>query len=273
VHVHGDRLAAHGSDGDVARLLRAGGLSTTGIRVEQLTGPVPLAAVLDETHDAGVDAVVVDAEQDAHLALVAAAARLAQRPLLLVGSGGLAGHLREEPPARTEEPHGSAVTTARPGGRTLVVVGSYSAEARAQRARLLARGVPQVLLTDDEDRTTDEVRTALRAGPVVLGPDPDQPVVRNRAADVAGSLARVVAGALELAETLLLTGGETARTALLHAGIDRLTVRGEVEPGIVASHAPGPGVDVVTKAGAFGDPDALLRCLAAHPDNPDPKES
>jgi uncharacterized protein YgbK (DUF1537 family) len=271
VHVHGDRLTGHGSDGDVARLLRAGGLSTTGIRVEQLTDPAPLAAVLDETHAAGVDAVVVDAEQDEHLALVAAVAGLAKRPLLLVGSGGLAGHLAENPAARTETFHGSAVRRARLGGRALVVVGSYSPEARAQRARLLAAGVPQVLLADDEDRTLEQVRTALRAGPVVLGPHPDQPVVRSRAADVAGSMARVAAGALDLAGTLLLTGGETARTVLLHAGIDRLTVHGEVEPGIVASHAPGPGVEVVTKAGAFGDPDALLRCLAAHPDTPDPE--
>jgi uncharacterized protein YgbK (DUF1537 family) len=61
--------------------------------------------------------------------------------------------------------------------------------------------------------------------------------------------------------TLVATGGETARAVLTRAGVSRLLVTGEVEPGVVRARVPERELDVVTKAGAFGDPEALLRCL------------
>jgi uncharacterized protein YgbK (DUF1537 family) len=48
---------------------------------------------------------------------------------------------------------------------------------------------------------------------------------------------------------------------LTAAGVSRLVVAGELEPGVVHSHVPELDLDVVTKAGAFGDPETLLRCL------------
>jgi hypothetical protein len=45
------------------------------------------------------------------------------------------------------------------------------------------------------------------------------------------------------------------------AGVDHLRVIGELEPGVVRGHVPHLGLDLVTKAGAFGDREALLRCL------------
>jgi D-threonate/D-erythronate kinase len=61
---------------------------------------------------------------------------------------------------------------------------------------------------------------------------------------------------------LVATGGETARAALDALGIRRLRLLGEVEPGLPISVAdrwvrPMP---VVTKAGAFGSTQALVRC-------------
>jgi 4-hydroxythreonine-4-phosphate dehydrogenase len=61
---------------------------------------------------------------------------------------------------------------------------------------------------------------------------------------------------------LVATGGETARAVLDALGIHRLRLLGEVEPGLPFSiadcwvrHLP-----VLTKAGAFGSPLALVRC-------------
>jgi uncharacterized protein YgbK (DUF1537 family) len=48
---------------------------------------------------------------------------------------------------------------------------------------------------------------------------------------------------------------------LRSAGVEHLRVTGELEPGIVRAHVVQRGLEVVTKAGAFGDRDALLRCL------------
>jgi 4-hydroxythreonine-4-phosphate dehydrogenase len=58
------------------------------------------------------------------------------------------------------------------------------------------------------------------------------------------------------------TGGETARAVLGTLGATRLDVLGELEPGVVRCAVPGRGLGLTLKAGAFGDPDTLLRCLA-----------
>ena len=94
-------------------------------------------------------------------------------------------------------------------------------------------------------------------------PDPDAPVNRARAQKVASRLAHVALPALASVGTLVVTGGETARAVLMHAGIDQLVVCGELEPGVVWSQVPGRALSVVTKAGAFGDPGVLVRCIEA----------
>ena len=61
---------------------------------------------------------------------------------------------------------------------------------------------------------------------------------------------------------LVATGGETARAVLDALGIHRLRLLGEVEAGLpfsVADHWVRP-LPVITKAGAFGSPQALVRC-------------
>jgi 4-hydroxythreonine-4-phosphate dehydrogenase len=63
--------------------------------------------------------------------------------------------------------------------------------------------------------------------------------------------------------TLVVTGGETARAVLMAAGVDQLVVRGELEPGVVWSTVSGRALSVMTKAGAFGDPGVLVRCIEA----------
>jgi 4-hydroxythreonine-4-phosphate dehydrogenase len=94
-------------------------------------------------------------------------------------------------------------------------------------------------------------------------PDPDAPVDLDRAQTVASRLAHVALPALAGVGTLVVTGGETARAVLTHAGVDQLVVCGELEPGVVWSRVPGRALSVVTKAGAFGDPGVLVRCIEA----------
>ncbi|MGZ3371349.1 MAG: nucleotide-binding domain containing protein, partial [Caulobacteraceae bacterium] len=60
---------------------------------------------------------------------------------------------------------------------------------------------------------------------------------------------------------LAVTGGETARAVLSAAGVRALEVRGELEPGVVLSMAG--ALPVVTKAGAFGRADSLVRAVEA----------
>ena len=244
VHVDGSPLRAHGSDGDVVGLLERGGLRSV---------LVP-ATALAEARAAGHHAVVVDARSEADLAAVVDAAELATFPVLLVGSGGLTRLLAA--PTRASYEHRPAP------GPTLVVVGSYAEASRAQRARLVESGLAAVTLDD-----VSGLRSALAAGPVVLSPDPDAPVLRAEAPAVARALADAAGDVLDEVGTLVATGGETARSLLTAAGVTRLVVIGEIEPGVVCGRVPELELDVITKAGGFGDADTLLRCLptTVHP--------
>jgi uncharacterized protein YgbK (DUF1537 family) len=81
---------------------------------------------------------------------------------------------------------------------------------------------------------------------------------------LSAALADLVAPRLSKIGGLVATGGETARAVLTRAGVVGLRVQGEVEPGIPLCTALGAVViPVVTKAGAFGDTMALVRCLDA----------
>ena len=65
---------------------------------------------------------------------------------------------------------------------------------------------------------------------------------------------------------LLLTGGETAIAVLRTLGASGLRLAGEIGPGLaLATLAGGPfdNLVVMTKAGGFGDADALVRVWKA----------
>jgi uncharacterized protein YgbK (DUF1537 family) len=63
---------------------------------------------------------------------------------------------------------------------------------------------------------------------------------------------------------LVLTGGDVAAAVCAALGTETLWLGGEIAPGLPWGTLEGgalPGVPVVTKAGSFGNGDALLRCL------------
>ncbi|MCC7264895.1 MAG: four-carbon acid sugar kinase family protein [Candidatus Latescibacteria bacterium] len=64
---------------------------------------------------------------------------------------------------------------------------------------------------------------------------------------------------------VVLTGGDTALAVCLGLGSSGIWLRGEVEPGIpwgVLADGPHAGLRVVTKAGGFGGPEALVQAVA-----------
>jgi uncharacterized protein YgbK (DUF1537 family) len=63
---------------------------------------------------------------------------------------------------------------------------------------------------------------------------------------------------------LILTGGDTAMAVLAPLGIEGIEIGGELLEGIMAGRVKGgrfSDAQVVTKAGAFGQDDALLRVV------------
>ncbi|MGN7150393.1 four-carbon acid sugar kinase family protein [Arthrobacter sp. SAFR-179] len=256
VHVNGVPHTKGNYDGDVAAALAAGGLTAEAAETSGRT-PEELARQLRDVQDRGIDAVVLDAVSDADLKTIAAAADLLDFPALLVGSGGLAGHI-----APRDEASAARNAQVRPVSRTLTVIGSYSGLARQQTDALVADGAEHITLdhaTLDGTAVPDLVAQAMARTDVVLTPDPMGAVDKSQALVVAEALARATAAGIGHCDALVLTGGETATAVLKALGAGSFTVLGEIEPGVVMSLLPEPLPLLVTKAGAFGDAGTLAR--------------
>lgn len=257
VHVNGAHNAQGSFDGDVAAALAAGGLSTELVDREAHRTPEELAAHLRDVQERGTDAVVLDAVSDDDLKHIAAAAALLDFPALMVGSGGLAGHI-----APRGEGRDVLRARARHVTRTLTVVGSYSGLARQQTEALVAAGAEHVTLDHqalEDPAAARKLAAAMLRTDVVLTPDPMGAVDTSQALVVAEALARATAAGVEHCEALVLTGGETATAVLKALRAGSFTVIGEIEPGVVMSLLPEPLPLLVTKAGAFGDAGTLAR--------------
>lgn len=207
----------------------------------------------------GVQALICDASTDEDLAAIAQASAAHWQAVFWAGSAGLAKAL--EP--WLQGTHAQAPAPAQ--GPVLSVVGSMASHSHGQARHLAeASGAlellldPQALLAGEHTHAA-AITQALDGGrDVVLTLDQ-----RHRAPEQAAALSQALAAslrpALSLAGTLIATGGETARALLEAAGIDHLELHAEPAPGLVRAHAlhHGRPLTVITKAGAFGAPDAL----------------
>ncbi len=146
--------------------------------------------------------------------------------MLAVGSGGLARQLAGA----------GATLLPRVTGPVLVVAGSPAVETQRQLERL----PPDVEVL----RTT--------------------PTAHRDQGEAASRLADIVAKRWAPPGLVVLTGGETARKVCEAIGVEAIQLTGEVQPGIpIGTFEGGPWhkTVVVTKAGGFGGPDALLDVL------------
>jgi uncharacterized protein YgbK (DUF1537 family) len=216
--------------GDLRALLSGAGLPAAQVDLATVRGG-GLAGALRAALATGARALACDAASDADLDRIARAGlKLRPRPLF-VGSAGLARALARTFPARRAAPRPAA--SRRP---VVAVVGSAS-PVSVRQARQLARVHSSLL-----------VQMAWSREPTSR----DIPAVRR--------LARLVAQAAPLAH-YVLTGGETARAVLDARKIRAFRLLGEVEPGVPFGMAR-DGTLVCTKAGAFGSPGTLVRCVA-----------
>jgi len=215
-------LRGEPQSGDLRAPLARAGLPATHVASASL-------ARLRAAISAGARAFVCDAASDADLDRIARAG-LALRPRpLFVGSAGLARALARTLPRRPAAPVPAA--GARP---VLTVVGSASPVSRRQ-ARALGAGDPLLIIDWRRVPTSRDIPRVRRLGRLVA----------RAARDV----------------HYVLTGGETARAVLDARGVRRLRLLGEVEPGVPFGMAR-DGTLVCTKAGAFGSPATLARCVA-----------
>lgn len=261
--------------GALAAMLDGAGLTSTVIDLATVrAGAEPLREALASAARAS-SVAVLDAEDDDDLARIAAAGlAMAAREdldngLVWIGSAGLAHALA----AAEEAPPAPIGTVASGPGGTLVVVGSLAAVSRAASRKLAAEPrmrhvpvAPDWLLGADADerrRWCETVSARLAVGDdvlveVAMGEVPDLAI----GARLATALGALLSPAARHLGALVATGGETAAALLAHVGVEGLTLIDEIEPGIALGLTRGRiAVPIVTKAGAFGSEDTLLRAV------------
>lgn len=250
---------------DIVQLLAHTGLSCGLVGIDTVrSGLTRLQRAIMQSTER-VDVVVCDAETDDDLRAIAKASLGNPSITALVGSGGLATHI---PQAIGIAPH----TEPRPrnfaSGATLFVAGSAASVTR-QQTRIL-ESIPEVatfratpaILHKSPMMCAQIVQTLQSSRDVLIVVDGGEHCSLHDGQFLTQALSDLVFRCAQFLGALVATGGETARAVLDALGIQRLRLLGEVEAGLPFSVADGwaRALPVITKAGAFGSPRALVRC-------------
>lgn len=278
----GGRQHIDGAPVESSRIDGAGAVSDLVALFETDQGPpvrlLDLATLRDQPdalrrllHDDSDGIVVADAATDDDLLMLGRAVVGGRLPLFC-GSAGFARQLaRALPLIRNAHPRSKID---RGSGPVLIVAGSQH-EATARQIQVLrASGVPIVCpgqsLIDDPAApvgvAVDEIAMHLAAGrstvltTLGLAPCPlGGHVVAARLAQIVASpeVSRQVGG-------LVLTGGDVAAAVCTALGATALWLEGEITQGIPRGVLEGGGLHatpIATKAGSFGDDNAMLSCI------------
>ena len=229
----------------------------------------------------GVRHLVFDAVNRDHLDRIARILFSFERKILPVGSAGLAGSIAK---LLTVKPvSNEPVKKYAPEGFNLLVCGSTSTVTRQQIEKLLesnayeAIGLDPIMLADHNRKgefldIVSSGRTRLSQKNVILAirtqqngrSAPRQTKVQPTADSIVRGLGLFVADVVVAAKpgNLLLTGGDTADAVLTAIEAEGVRILGEVVAGVVQGTIIGgqlDGLPVVTKAGAFGQDDTLIK--------------
>ncbi|MFN8523810.1 MAG: four-carbon acid sugar kinase family protein [Chloroflexota bacterium] len=277
--VQGGRLIVTGR-GDLGSVLDLAGFPAT---MRCTTPGLVDTAAVQSALDSSTQVLIADATTPGHLQALATLASSGRwpRPPLLVGSAGLSSALASvlPPPHHPRSSHGPSSSGT---NGWLVIAGSWSPITRRQVDRLIQDGALHLTAHRQHSAArAGQTAAALRRGRAVvltLPPTARPPTVR---AEHAASVRLAEAGREILDRVkprgLILTGGATAQACLGALGITRLRIQSELLPGIPLSTPLGDHVDgawadlpIISKSGAFGADDTLVRLTSLNPGEHDP---
>ena len=267
-HVVGRPVADDQGDCHLPTLLAPAGLPILSLSAPEAARPGRLAALL--AWAAAGSLCLCDAASDDDLDRIVVGAWHSGVPVGFVGSAGLAEALYR---ARCGAPCRPATPAYAPD-RALLLVGTLHPASRGQLGALArCRGLSPIMAPmgpggDEPARLAaliGRVDAALRSEGVAVLATPADPVAFRHHA-IAEELAGLAADCIRATgvRRVFVTGGEVARALCDAFAVTRLAVRGRVDEGVPALEALDglPGLELVTKAGGFGDEGALLRILA-----------
>jgi D-threonate/D-erythronate kinase len=251
---------------DIPHLLAEAGLSCGLIDMQTVrSGSTALRQAILQSSKQN-DVVLCNAETDNDLHAIAEASVGQPAIAALVGSAGLACQIpRAIGIAPTTESHEWGFAA----GPTLFIVGTPAPVSRQQAWILEATAdIAPFHTTPAAISNSSTVRAwivqSLQSGrDVLLTLAGNEHHSRYEEQGLPREFSELLSSCAQLVGGIVLTGGETARAVLDALGIDRLRLLGEVEAGVPFSVADRwvRSLPVITKAGAFGSPQALIRCL------------
>lgn len=261
------------SRSDIAAVLRASRLHPEVLALELIRGACGALSKVMQTTAQHADVLVCDAETEDDLRRVAEASMALGRRTVWAGSAGLARHMPLAAGLSRTSLHQPAQPLAI--GPALFVVGSGSAVSREQIQVLASKSdaiviriACDVLIQVEQSHRRQAYKmaigSALNAGcDVAVFPDSSIPIDSSIGPLISTALAAMVLPFADRVGALVVTGGETARAVLQAWGITRLQLVREMEAGLPFSVTSGwsKELPVLTKAGGFGGPESLLRCL------------
>jgi len=227
-------------------------------------------ALLKEVKGRKEQFLVVDATREAHLRRIAHVAVCLGTDCLSCGSAGLAQALAMDLSRGTaSRPSATPRSNRWP---VLIVAGSRRKLTKRQIEQVLSAGQAVLVEIDPlqfdgaAQQTISIVHRRLAEGKHVILTTafaPHRPEEKETAATWLGEMAAEVARLRPLSG-LVLTGGATAFATCRAMGIRAIQIENEVAPGIpvgVVLEGDWEGTRLVTKAGGFGEADALLQSV------------
>jgi len=194
-----------------------------------------------------------DADSDDDLRTIANAGRRLGGRSLWVGSGGLAHALADRP---------NEGDIAWPQALAGPVLGLFGSDHPVTKGQLQTAAEACVRLADGGAASVRRLVDALGDSGCALATFDLPPVGRAAAAAHIASALADLAARLDPPATLICGGGETLRALCESLGTQALDVSGRIMPGVPLSRMLGgrwDGVKVISKSGAFGEPDLLAR--------------
>jgi uncharacterized protein YgbK (DUF1537 family) len=257
---------------NLVEILGSAGLSAEVLTLKTIAQGVEAATThFTAARKRGVAAVVCDAKTESDLAVVAAGSLAMGEEVVWVGSAGLAAAL-----ATVE--NGSELPAHIPSRalgqkNVLIVVGTLAEASRMQARCLVETGlVRHVVVSPDAlfggpctpawQACSKRLARHLAAQEDVLlelelAANPDL----SRGILLSQRLAELIAGAGAFG-AVVATGGDTVYALLSKLGVHGIRLLDEVEPGVPLGRTVGAvSIQVVSKAGAFGDVHSLRRSL------------
>jgi len=189
------------------------------------------------------------------------------------GSAGLAYHLPQA--AGLSNALASSIPERFATGPALIVIGSMSSVSRRQVAALTKAqnieivSIPvHILLAGPTSEPWAELsarigETLQQGGNIAVVLESTGQLDHTKGKLLSSALAAMVSPFRDIVGSLVASGGETARAILERWGVASLRLIGELEPGLPIAVAEDQqrSLRVVTKAGAFGNSQTLVRCL------------